>query len=206
MKVEWKVNDKNIYLPKSSPVKLIIPDYNYLSISGQGDPNGEDFGLAVEALYSISYSIKFLPKSGINPEGYYDYSVYPLEGDWDTREGETGFSADRKDKLIYTIMIRQPDFVTNDIVEAIKSKLIIKKKNLKINEVNLVNIKGGLCVQMMHTGSFDSEPLSFAVMNEFIKDNNLFRKTMSHREIYISDFNKTASDKLKTVLRYYCKG
>lgn len=202
MKHEWRKKEKQYYIPKTKPEIVDIEEFKFIQIKGEGNPNSEGFSKAVEALYSLSYAIKMMPRNGINPEGYFDYVVYPLEGIWDLKEEARGKDVLDKDKLVYTIMIRQPEFVTEELFK--ESINIVKKKkpNILLDEVEFVSIEEGKCVQMMHIGSFDDEAKSFEIMKEYCKENNLEIKSKAHREIYISDFRKTAPDKLKTVLRY----
>ena len=140
-----------------------------------------------------------MPKSGFTPEGYFEYTVYPLEGVW-----ESGDVSD-KDSLVYTIMIRQPDFVTDAIVKIAMDNVTKKKPHPFLSEAFFCEIEDGLSVQMMHIGDYDNEPMSFAEMQAFIKDNGMSRREDAHREIYLSDPNKVERDKLKTILRYTVK-
>lgn len=202
MKHEWKKLEKELYLPKNAPTIVNVPKMKFLTIKGIGNPNNEDFQNRVGVLYSLSYAIKMLPKKGYDINGYFDYSVYPLEGTWDLTEKGRESNNLIKDELLYTIMIRQPDFVDvdtfNKALEIVKEK---KPSNL-LDSVRFEEVEEGLCVQMLHIGPYDDEPNSFKMMKEFIMENNLKIKTLVHREIYISDARKTSSDKLKTVLRY----
>lgn len=202
MKHEWRKKEKQYYIPKTKPEIVDIEEFKFIQIKGEGNPNSEGFSKAVEALYSLSYAIKMMPRNGINPEGYFDYVVYPLEGIWDLKEEARGKEVLDKDKLVYTIMIRQPEFVTEELFKEAIDIVKKKKPNILLDEVEFVSIEEGKCVQMMHIGSFDDEAKSFEIMKEYCKDNNLEIKSKAHREIYISDFRKTAPDKLKTVLRY----
>jgi hypothetical protein len=102
-------------------------------------------------------------------------------------------------------MIRQPDFVTKDIVDRAFEHVEKKKPHPFLNDVRFATFQDGLSVQMLHVGPYDDEPQSFKVMNEFIKDNNLEKTSLQHREIYLSDFRKVEPSKLKTVLRYKVK-
>ena len=99
-------------------------------------------------------------------------------------------------------MIRQPDFVNelfaNQIIESVQKK----KPHELLKKVKFETIEEGECVQMLHVGSYDSEPESFTLMDEFAEKLNKTRKSNKHREIYLSDARKTAPEKLKTVLRY----
>ncbi|MDU2673554.1 MAG: GyrI-like domain-containing protein [Clostridium sp.] len=202
MKYEWRKKEKEYYLPKSKPEVVDIKEFKFIQLSGEGNPNSEGFSEAIGVLYSLAYAIKMMPRNGIDIDGYYDYVVYPLEGLWDLKEEARGKEVLDKDKLVYTLMIRQPDFVTEEVFN--KAMEIVKKKkpHRLLDNVNFESREEGKCVQMMHIGSFDDEAMTFEVMKKFCNDNNLEIKTLVHREIYISDFRKTATDKLKTVLRY----
>lgn len=202
MKHEWKKHEKEIYMPKDKPMLVTVPKYNYFMIKGKGNPNGEDFASRIEVLYSLSYSIKMLPKKGFIPGGYFDYTVYPLEGIWD---GTGAFNEEgkiNKEELIYTLMIRQPEFVTESIARMTEVKLISTKPHPLINDVKFGSVEDGRCIQLMHTGSYDAETQSFEKMNMFMEESGLRRKNALHREIYINDARKTATEKRKTVLRY----
>jgi len=107
-----------------------------------------------------------------------------------------------KDELLYTIMIRQPDFVTKEVVDKAFENVRKKKPHPLLNDVTFDTIEDGLSVQILHVGSYDNEPQSFEVMKEFIINNNLERDTLMHRKIYLSDVRKVEPAKLKTVLRY----
>ena len=203
MKIEWKKTEKQIYLPGSEPVTVTIPKLKYFSITGIGNPNQEAFAEKIAVLYGLAYAIRMMPKSGATPEGYYEYTVYPLEGIWDlTQQGRESKTLD-KDQLIYKIMIRQPDFVTPAVAAMALDKVRKKAPTPLLDQVVFEEMEDGLCVQMMHTGTFDSEPLSFARMDAYLTTEGLVRKSKIHKEIYISDFRRTNPEKLKTVLRYF---
>ncbi|WML32590.1 GyrI-like domain-containing protein [Clostridium sp. OS1-26] len=202
MKFEWKRQEKNLYLPKEKPELITVPKQNFFMISGKGNPNGEEFSEKIGVLYSLAYAVRMMPKQGYTPDGYYEYTVYPLEGIWDLTE--TGKQSDtlNKNELLYTIMIRQPDFVTQEVAHKAFENVRKKKNHPLLDDVTFETMEDGLSVQMMHIGSYDDEPKSFEQMKKFIKENNLQITTLRHREIYISDTRKTAKPKLKTVLRY----
>lgn len=202
MKTEWRKTEKNIYLPKNVPELICIPRFKYFMISGIGNPNTEAFAQRIEVLYALAYAVKMMPKKGVTITGYFDYTVYPLEGFWDLTEKGKSSEQLNKDELVYTLMIRQPDFVDASIAQ--KAMALVKQKNKStlVNDVVFDEIEEGLVVQMMHIGSFDDEPRSFAQMKKFIASNNLVLNTLVHKEIYLSDFRKTKPDDLKTVLRY----
>lgn len=203
MKIEWKKTEKQIYLPGSEPTTITIPRMKYFSITGVGNPNHEAFSEKISVLYGLAYAVRMMPKSGVTPVGYQEYTVYPLEGIWDlTQQGRDAETLD-KDQLVYKIMIRQPDFVTRDIADMALAKVRKKAPTPLLDQVVFEELEDGLCVQMMHTGTFDSEPASFAMMDAYLTTQNLVRKSKIHKEIYISDFRKTKPEALKTVLRYF---
>ncbi|MGL5258846.1 MAG: GyrI-like domain-containing protein [Lachnospiraceae bacterium] len=204
MKHEWKKHEKTIYLPTTKPQKLVVPAYNFFTIEGQGNPNEQDFANRIAALYPLAYAIRMMPKSGDTPDGYFEYTVYPLEGIWSLSEKAIKGNYFSKEELVYKIMIRQPDFITPELFDKALAK-VKSKKNVSdlIDEVKLESIQDGTCVQMMHIGSYDTEPESFDQLKQYCENHNFNRTDFRHREIYISDFRKTAPDKLKTVLRYF---
>lgn len=202
MKFEWKKQERNLYLPKKKPELVIVPRQKFFMISGKGDPNSKEFSEKIGILYSLAYAVRMMPRKGYTPEGYFEYTVYPLEGIWDLTEEGRKSAILKKDELLYTIMIRQPDFVTEEVVN--KAFEIVRKKgsNPLLDEVTFEAMEDGLAVQMMHVGSYDEEPQSFQQMKNFIRENNLEIVTLKHREIYISDSRRTEKSRLKTVLRY----
>lgn len=202
MKYEWRKTEKNLYVPKAEPQLVTVPEQKFFMISGKGNPNSEEFAEKIGVLYSMAYAVRMMPKKGYIPEGYFEYTVYPLEGVWDlTEQGKLSDSLD-KDELLYTIMIRQPDFVTREVVDIALENVKKKKPHPLLDEITFDTMEEGLSVQMMHVGSYDDEPRTFSVMKDYIEENNLKIKTLRHREIYLSDVRKTEKSKLKTVLRY----
>jgi len=205
MKHEWRKKEKGVYLPKNRPEVIKIPEYKFLTIEGEGNPNSDSFSEYIGVLYSLSYAIKMNPKKkGIKPKGYYDYTVYPLEGIWDINEEakKTFDGRINKNDLVFKLMIRQPDFVDDMFFKEMLELTKEKKPDELLNKVEFEKITDGNCVQMMHIGSYDNEPESFKLMEEFAEKEKLFRMSKVHREIYLSDFRKVAPEKLKTVLRF----
>lgn len=201
MKHEWRKYEKQLYLPKTKPELVTVPRQKFFMIQGQGNPNGEEFDERIKVLYSLAYTIRMMPKNGYTPEGYVEYTVYPLEGIWDLTERGRKLDYLDKDEFVYTLMIRQPDFVTEDVVERAFESVRKKKPHPLLEEVTFREMEDGLSVQMMHIGSYDDEPKSFKIMHEFMEKNDLMRRSLIHREIYISDPRRVAPEKLKTVLR-----
>jgi hypothetical protein len=207
MKYEWKKNEKSFYLPKNKPELIKIPAFNFFAIEGKGNPNDDFFAEYVGVLYSLSYAVKMSPKSGTAPKDYFEYTVYPLEGIWDiNEEAKNNFTGViDKNTFVFNMMIRQPNFVTESYALEIIEKTKKKKPNKLLDHVKFITLDEGDCVQMMHVGSYDSEPASFKLMEEFCGENNLIRESKQHREIYLSDPRKVAPEKLKTILRFKVK-
>lgn len=204
MKHEWKKQEKQVYLPKNKPELITVPPFNFFTIRGKGNPNDKAFGEYISVLYALSYAIRMSPKKGNAPEGYAEYTVYPLEGVWDfTEEGrKKSKEVIDKNEFIFDLMIRQPQFVTAAYAKEIMKQTATKKPHPLFSEVKFKILDEGNCVQMMHIGKYDDEPASFTQMETFANENNLERKSLTHREIYISDPRRGNPEKLKTVLRF----
>ncbi len=206
MSEKWEVKKDALYKPSAKTPQIVeVPKMKFAAISGTGNPNTSGaFTEAVAALYGLSYTIKMMPKKGVMPEGYFEYTVPPLEGLWDVTDMK-GFDAAQKDKLSWTIMIRQPSFVDKKLFERAKVMTQEKKTGPEsgaLSKLRFEAMTDGLCCQLLHIGPFDDEAASFARMEEYITNEGYERTAHSHREIYLSDFRKTAPEKLKTILRY----
>lgn len=199
-KVDYKKDFKGLYLPKQKPVIVHVPEIRFVTIEGSGDPNGETFAQATAALYSLSYAVKMSYKKDTVPDGYYEYVVFPLEGVWDLVDKTLPPTV--KSNFKYTLMIRQPDFLTTELFERFLSETKKKKPNSFLDQVTFSTLEEGLCCQMLHKGSYDNEPKSFERMAEFCSEQGYRRVSKTHREIYLSDPRRTEPERLKTVLRY----
>ncbi len=203
--IDYKKDYKALYLPKNKPELIEIPQMTFVMLEGEGDPNGETFSVETEALFSFSYAVKMSYKGSDIPEGYYEYTVFPLEGEWDLIDKSKGLGSDGlvdKSNLKYMLMIRQPEFVTQEVFTYFIEKIKKKKPNAYHDRIQLVTLTEGLCCQMLHLGSYDDEPASFDAMEAYCNAQGYQRQSKRHREIYLSDPRKTAKDKLKTVLRF----
>lgn len=193
---------KSYYTAKTQPELIEIEPAQYLSICGKGDPSEQPFAARVEALYSTAYTVKFIFK-GKNQ----DFVVAKLEGLWwfdETRfPGKTIATASSdvpRSKWEYRLLIRLPDFVTiNDLEKA--KEFVVGDKGIQLaGEVEFYTLNEGNCVQMMHVGPFATEIETLLKIGEFT-DTHQLAKNGPHHEIYLSDFRKTAPEKLKTILR-----
>ncbi|WP_040205288.1 GyrI-like domain-containing protein [Neobacillus jeddahensis] len=199
-KVDYKKTFKSLYIPKAKPEIIDVPSMKFIMVEGTGDPNGPEFGQAVEALFTLSYAVKMSYKSTEVPPGYYEYTVFPLEGIWDLVD--LSMSERDKNNFKYTLMIRQPDFLTNVWFETFLAQTKKKKPNSYLDKVMFSEMTDGLCCQMLHKGSYDDEPVSFELMEKFCEEQGYIRISKTHREIYLSDPRRTDREKLKTVLRF----
>lgn len=204
MKHEWRKLEKDLYINNKNAKFITLEKMKYLTITGIGNPNDQEFSEKIGLLYQMSYAIKMTNKKNLTNERY-DYTVYPLEGNWSLTDYGKQLDYLDKNELVYKIMIRQPDFINEN--DYLKALALVKTKNddIRVDDVKFEEIEEGLCVQMLHVGSYDNEKETFDKMKDFIKENNYQLKTLEHKEIYLSDFRKVSQDKLKTVLRYYIK-
>ena len=204
MKFDWKKEEKHIYKPKQAPTLVEVPKYKFFTLTGTGNPNSPEFAEYIGALYAVSYAVKMSYKKEYIPDGYFEYAVYPLEGVWDLIDPSKqveGKPID-KDNLKFELMMRQPDFVTDEFAQQMIELSLMKKKIELIGDIQFKSIEEGPCVQMLHVGPYDTEPESFKLMEAYCMENGLKRVTKVHREIYLSDARKTAPEKLKTILRF----
>lgn len=207
MKQDWKKIDKKFYLPKTEPELIKIPPFKFFTIQGKGNPNDKFFADYIGVLYSLSYAVKMSPKNGFAPNDYFDYTVYPLEGLWDISEEAKLKMSEKLDKesLVFNLMIRQPEFVTQDFASEIIERTKKKKPHPLLEKIKFCVIEDSDCIQMLHLGSYDNETESFKKMEDFCREINVTRDSKRHREIYLSDARKVSPDKLKTVLRFKIK-
>ncbi|WP_026882646.1 GyrI-like domain-containing protein [Clostridium akagii] len=210
-KLDYKKKYKDLYSPKTKATLIDVPTMNFIMVDGEGNPNDEGgaYQSAVELLYGLSYIIKMSKKMEYQPVGYFDYVVLPLEGLWWLENDNMDLT--QKDKYRWTVMIRQPEFVTKEVFEWACAELKIKKPKIHISKAHFETFTEGLCVQIMHIGPYDAEPKTIAQIETFIKEQNLKNAISSikvngnirrHHEIYLSDPRKTKPEKLKTVLRH----
>ena len=205
MAFDYKKEYKEFYLPKKKPEIVEVPPMNYIAVRGTGDPNQEDgeYKAAMSLLYGVAFTIKMSKLGDHRMEGYFDFVVPPLEGFW-WQEGVDGFDYADKSTFHWISVIRLPDFVTRaDFDWAVAEAT--RKKKLDCSAATFLSVDEGTCVQIMHSGPFDDEPATVALMEEYLAANgyeNDFSDTRLHHEIYLSDARKAAPDKWKTVIRH----
>jgi len=204
-KHEWRKKEKALYLPKNMPEVIDVPEFKFITLCGEGAPEEKQFSDIVAALYSVAYGVKMLPKRmEVKPEGYFDYTVYPLEGVWDINDAAKKVfdGTVRKEDFVYELMLRQPDFVDEQFYSEILTTVQNKKPNPLLGDIEFKAVAEGKCIQMLHLGKFEDEPESFDKMEAYAEKQGLSRLSKLHREIYLSDFRRVAPEKLKTVLRF----
>ena len=208
MPFDFKKEYKEFYLPKNKPQIVNVPKANYIAIRGQGNPNEEGgaYKKAIEILYAVAYTLKMSYKTDYKIDGFYEYVVPPLEGFW-WQDGIHGVDYSKKDEFNWISIIRLPDFITRENFDwAVKTAS--EKKKIDCSKAEFLTIEEGLCVQIMHIGSFDDEPASLEKMDKYLEENGYekdFSDTRLHHEIYLSDPRKSTPDKQRTVIRHPVK-
>ena len=208
MPFDFKKEYKEFYLPKNKPQIVNVPKANYIAIRGQGNPNEEGgaYQRAISVLYAVAYTLKMSYKTDYKIDGFYEYVVPPLEGFW-WQDGICGVDYSKKDEFNWISIIRLPDFITRENFDwAVKTAS--EKKKVDCSKAEFLTIEEGLCVQIMHIGSFDDEPATVTLMEKYLEENGYekdFSDTRLHHEIYLSDPRKSTPDKQKTVIRHPVK-
>ena len=208
MVFDFKKEYKELYKPKTKPSIINVEKANFIAVRGVGDPNegNSEYKQSISLLYSIAYAIKMSKKGDYKIDGYFDFVVPPLEGFW-WQEGIKGVDYANKDSFNFISLIRMPDFVTKEVFEWAIEEMTRKKKE-DFSKVEFFTYDEGLCVQCMHIGPYDNEPITVEAMHEYmIKQGYELDITDKrfHHEIYISDVRKISPEKLKTVLRHPIK-
>jgi len=196
-KIDLKKELRHLYQPSAKEVVQVdVPVMNYLMVDGEGDPNtSQVFSDAVEALFTVSYAVKFMVKRG--PLAI-DYGVMPLEGLW-WADDMSRFTTTDKSKWKWTMMIMQPSFVTREIIDGAIADVKKKKKLAAISKVRVEALAEGKCAQILHIGPFSDEGPTVEKVHRFIDSRS--KRTGKHHEIYLSDIRKADPAKWKTVIR-----
>ncbi len=200
-KLDLKKQFKHLYQPSAKQISIVdVPPLNFLMVDGTGDPDtSADFQAATEALYALSYALKFGVKQGKYGDTAYDYPVMALEGLW-WADDMAHFSVDAKGLWHWTLMIMQPDIITPAMVEAAGVDVAKKKNPAALSQVRFEQYHEGPSAQIMYFGPFKDEGPTIARLHEFIESGG-HQLRGKHHEIYLSDFRRSAPEKLKTVIR-----
>ena len=230
MAFDFKKEYKDLYLPKTKPELIDVPPMSFIAVAGTGNPNEENgsYAGAMGLLYAFSYTIKMSKMGAWQPDGYFDYTVPPLEGLWWT--SDEAFDGQRileKDALSWISLIRQPDFVRPEVYRWAREQVAAKKPELDLRRARLVRFAEGPCAQIMHKGPYDDEPATIAQMEEFVTASRMVDDIANpasseamldaldahggvpavrlHHEIYLGDPRRTKPENLKTVIRHPVK-
>lgn len=205
MPYDFKKEQKELYQPKTAPALVHVPKMNYLAVRGKGDPNDPDgeYARSIPLLYGVAYTLKMSPRAGHVIDGFFDYTVPPLEGFW-WQPGLAGVDYANKAGFQFLSLLRLPDFVTRaDFDWAVQAAA--QKKKMDLSPVEFFPYDEGLCVQCLHLGPYDAEPQTAAKMHDFMRRQGYaldITDTRYHHEIYLSDPRKCDPARLKTVLRH----
>jgi hypothetical protein len=198
VKIDYKKELKNLYSSSAEKVEVVeVPQMNFLMIDGEGDPNtSQSFQDAIDVLYPLSYTLKFIIKRG---EIGIDYGVLPLEGLW-WADDMSSFSVDNKENWKWTLMIMQPELVKKEMVATAIEEVRKKKKPVALPLVRFESFVEGKVGQIMHFGPFSEEGPTVEKLHSFIKVSGS-QRIGKHHEIYLSDIRRAAPEKWKTIIR-----
>ena len=199
MPFDFKKELKDFYSAKSTPKIVTVPRANFIAVRGNGNPNDQDgsYQQAVKILFAVAYTLKMSYKTDYKIDNFFEYVVPPLEGLWWTDD------ISNKDRFNWISMLRLPDFITEENFNWAKS-FAENKKQIDCSSAEFFTFDEGLCVQILHVGSFDNEPATVKIMNEFVEKNNYvldLNENRLHHEIYLSDARKVEPEKFKTIIR-----
>lgn len=196
-KIDLKKELKTLYTASTKEVVQIeVPAFRFLMVDGHGDPNtAPAYAEAVEALFSVSYTAKFMIKKG--PQKI-DYAVMPLEGLW-WADDMSAFTTGEKTKWKWTMMIMQPDFVSKEVIDAAIAEVRKEKGLTGVDRLRLETFIEGPCAQVMHVGPFSEEGPKINRLHEFVDARGA--RAGKHHEIYLSDVRRAKPSSWKTILR-----
>jgi hypothetical protein len=194
-KIDLRKQYKNLYLPSAKKIDIVdVPSFKFILIDGVVHKG--DFTQAMEAMYGISYTLKFTSK--LRKENPIDYTVMALEALWWVANNDFEFG--KPDDWLFTAMMMQPEHITQEMFEQASTQLEKKRPNPAIKKLRFENFREGLSIQVMHLGPYSAEPATIERMKEFMKENGYVRNG-KHHEIYLGDPRRADPAKLKTVLR-----
>ena len=197
-KIDYKKELKHLYRPSAKKVEAVdVPRMNFLMIDGKGDPStSQEFKDAIGVLYPLSYTLKFMIKKG---EIGVDYGVLPLEGLW-WADDMSSFVDDRREHWQWTLMIMQPELVTEEMVQEANEQVLKKKNPVSLPLVRFESFEEGKVAQIIHIGPFSEEKPTVEKVHTFIEERGSQRRG-KHHEIYLSDIRRAAADNWRTIIR-----
>ncbi len=209
MAFDFKKEYKAFYLPKAKPSIITVPKMNYIAVRGHGDPNAEagEYKQSIGLLYAIAFTIKMSKKGTHKLKGYFDFVVPPLEGFWWQNGRNESIDYRDKSSLNFISTIRLPEFVTKEEFDWAISEATSKKKR-DFSKVEYFTYDEGECVQCMHVGPYDDEPVTVSSMHSYMDAHGYqldLQNPRYHHEIYLNDPRKCKPENLKTVIRHPIK-
>ena len=202
-KLDLRKQYKSLYQPSAQSVEVVdVPELSFVMIDGKiedGHSPGTSptFLEAMQALFGASYTLKF--QSKLRKKNAIDYSVMALEALWWVEDGD--FSISKPDNWSWRAMMMQPEHITAAMFDEAIEELRRKKPSASVDKLRFQRFREGLCIQTMHIGPYSTEPATVERMRAFAAENGFVFKD-SHHEIYLGDPQRSAPDKLKTVLRH----
>ncbi|ANY05149.1 GyrI-like domain-containing protein [Pseudonocardia sp. HH130630-07] len=192
-----KKDHPELYAPKPGRMGTVqVPEFRFLQVDGHGDPNTtQAYADAVATLYAVSYAVRAVAGRELDRV----HTVAPLEGLWSAADPEV-FATRDKARWDWTMMIGQPEWITDAIVEE-GVAAAAKKGVAALDGLRFARYAEGLSVQVLHLGSYDDEGPVLAEMHDVYLPGNGYTWNGRHHEIYLSDPRRTAPEKLRTVLR-----
>jgi hypothetical protein len=197
-KIDLKIQLKHLYNPSAKKVEIVtVPQMNFLMIDGMGDPNtSKAYGGAIEALYPVAYTLKFMVKNG---KMCIDYGVMPLETLW-WADDMSAFITGNKDAWEWTVMIMQPEFITQEMVQQAIEDVGRKKKTVSLPLIRFEAFEEGKAAQTLYIGPFSEAGPTIEKVHSLIEDNGS-QRTGKHHEIYLSDPRRAVPEKWRTIVR-----
>ncbi len=205
-KMDLKKELKYLYAPSTKKVEIVdVPQFQFVMIDGRikaGDEpaTSQEFQEAMQALYGVSYTLKFTSK--LRKENPVDYTVMALEGLWWTEKGE--FDFDKKEDWRWTVMMMQPNHITEEMYQKAVQQAREKRPSATFSKVRFESFREGLSMQIMHIGPYSEEPETIEKMKLFAQENEYVLRG-KHHEIYLGDPRRAKPERLRTILRYPIK-
>lgn len=195
-KINYKKQLAHLYTASAKKIALVeVPQMTFLMIDGKGNPNTSSFSNAIEALYAVSYTIKFTIKHTMS----IDYGVMPLEALW-WADDMSAFERDDKDAWKWTTMIMQPEIITHKIINEAIAQVKEKKNPVALDLMRIQSFEEGKSAQTLHIGPFSEEKPTIEKLHKFI-EHNASQLRGKHHEIYLSDTRRAAPENWKTIIR-----
>jgi len=197
-KIDFKKKLKHLYGASAKEMSVVdTPELRYLMLDGKGDPNtSEEYSHGVEALFSLSYTLKFMLKKG---KEAINYGVLPLEALW-WAEDMSSFTDNDKSNWQWTLLMMQPDFISREHVEQATRQVEEKKNPPALQKIYFETLNEGKCAQIMHIGPFSEEGPTIEKLHQFIAQQGCELQG-KHHEIYLSDIRRAAPEKWRTIIR-----